>query len=383
MLKAIQAIRKHLGNEIVSVDADDLRRHGYSEWSPINSTLLPSAVVYPSTTDQVSLVARLCHRYKIPMMPYAGGSSLEANFATLRPGICVDLSNMVQILAFHEDDMDVVVQAGILWTTLNGEIEHSGLFFPLDPGPMARIGGMIGTSCSGTNAVRYGTMKDWVINLTAVLSDGRVIKTRRRPRKSSAGYNLTNLFIGAEGTLGFVTEATLKLAVIPEETSVAILHFEDISEAARAATKVMRAGVPIAAMEVVDDAYMRTANGVSRDGSQWEELPTMFIKFAGTRAMVDDNIQSVELLTDPHRTGPFRFAKSAEEEAQFWSVRKDALPNILSLRSEELRAFLTDVAVPLSRLPDIMSSCRKHTDDLGLFACSVAHVRLNAKIVSP
>jgi D-lactate dehydrogenase (cytochrome) len=174
--------------------------------------------------------------------------------------------------------MDVVVQPSVPWMSLNEQIKESGLFFPVDPGPSARIGGMVGTSCSGTNAVRYGTMKDWVINLTVVLADGTIIKTRRRPRKSSAGYNLTNLFIGSEGTLGLVTEITLKLAVIPQETSVAVVTFPTIRDAAAAASKVMRAGVPVAAMEIMDEVQMNVINRSGSTPKKWKEVPTMFFK---------------------------------------------------------------------------------------------------------
>ena len=173
----------------------------------------------------------------------------------------------------------MVVQPSVPWMTLNDTIKGEGLFFPIDPGPSARIGGMVGTNCSGTNAVRYGTMKDWVINLTVVLADGTIIKTRKRPRKSSAGYNLTNLFIGSEGTLGHVTEITLKLTVVPQETSVAVVTFPTIRDAAAAAGKIMRTGVPVAAMEVMDEVQMRVINQTGVTGRKWKESPTMFFKY--------------------------------------------------------------------------------------------------------
>ena len=185
---------------------------------------------------------------------------------------------MDKVLALHEDDLDVVVQPALGWMNLNDQIKGSGLFFPVDPGPSAMIGGMVGTSCSGTNAVRYGTMKDNVVNLTVVLADGTVIKTRGRPRKSSAGYNLTGLFIGSEGTLGIVTEVTLKLSVIPQETSVAVVDFPTIRDAANAASRIMRAGVAIGAMEIMDDVQMRVVNQGGSTNRTWKEAPTMFFK---------------------------------------------------------------------------------------------------------
>lgn len=189
------------------------------------------------------------------------------------------MSRMNKVLAFHEDDMDVVVQPGVNWVDLNNSIANSGLFLPLDPGPSAHIGGMIATNCSGTNAMRYGTMKDWVINLTVVLADGTIMKTRHRPRKTSAGYNLNALFTGSEGSLGIITEATLKLAVIPESLSVATVAFPTVRDAATAASRFMRDGVPMAALELMDETQMKIINqNGGAGGRMWSELPTLFLK---------------------------------------------------------------------------------------------------------
>lgn len=235
---------------MISTDPEDLKAHGYSEWSSTNIDSLPVAVAYPKTTEDVSRIAQICNTYRVPVIPFSGGSSLEGNFSAPYGGISVDFIFMDKILDFHQGDMDVVVQPSVSWMELNEELakRQSGLFFPVDPGPSARIGGMVGTNCSGTNAVRYGTMKDWVINLTVVLADGTIIKTKRRPRKTSAGYNLNSLFVGSEGTLGLVTEITLKLAVLPQEFSVAVVTFPTIRDAASAAASVMRAGIQVAAM---------------------------------------------------------------------------------------------------------------------------------------
>ena len=213
---------------------------------------------------------------------------------------------MDQIIKFNKDDMDVVVQPSVSWMSLNDELSTSGLFFPVDPGPSAKIGGMVGTNCSGTNAVRYGTMKDWVINLTVVLADGTIVKTKRRPRKTSAGYNLNSLFVGSEGTLGLVTEITLKLAVIPQEFSVAVVTFPTIRDAASAAAGVMHAGVPVAAMEIMDEVQMRVVNlsGATKPRS-WKELPTLFFKFSGTKAGVRENIGLVKAIAKAHKGGDF------------------------------------------------------------------------------
>lgn len=213
------------------------------------------------------------------MVPFGAGSSVEGNFSSPHSGICIDLSRMDSIVAFHPDDLDVVVQAGVNWTELNGKIRDSGLFLPLDPSPTAQIGGMIATNCSGTNALRYGTMKDYVLSVTAVLADGTVIKTRRRPRKTSAGYNLTALFTGSEGTLGIVTEATLKLAIIPHKESVATATFASVKDAVSAAGTMVRGGINLAALELMDDVQMRVVNmSGGAGGRKWEEDPTLFIK---------------------------------------------------------------------------------------------------------
>lgn len=213
------------------------------------------------------------------MVPYGAGSSVEGNFSSPFSGICIDVSGMNKIVEFHPEDMDVVVQPGVNWVNLNNEIKDTGLFLPLDPSPTALIGGMVSTNCSGTNAMRYGTMKDYVLNLTVVLADGSVIKTRRRPRKNSAGYNLTALFTGSEGTLGIVTEVTLKLAIIPSHFSVATATFSSVKEAASAACQMMRKGVPLAALELMDDVQMKVVNmSGGAGGRMWEEAPTLFLK---------------------------------------------------------------------------------------------------------
>lgn len=335
---------------------------------------MPVAVAYPKSTTEVSQIAKVCHKYQVPMIPYSGGSSLEANFSAPYGGMSIDFAYMDQILQLHEEDMDVVVQPSVQWMQLNEQIKGSGLFFPVDPGPTAKIGGMVGTNCSGTNAVRYGTMKEWVINLTVVLADGTIIKTRRRPRKSSAGYNLTGLFIGSEGTLGIVTEITLKLAVIPQETSVAVVTFPTIRDAAAAAAKIMRAGVPVAAMELMDDVQMSVVNRAGATGKVWKEVPTLFFKFSGTTAGVQDNIQVVRAIAEAHKSGEFEFAKDAQEKKKLWSARKESLWSMMALREKGLEVWSTDVAVPLSRLPDIIEKSKKEMDDLGLFASILGHI---------
>ncbi|KAJ9133336.1 D-lactate dehydrogenase [Coniochaeta hoffmannii] len=375
---ALKEIRHQLGEEdIISTDPEDLHAHGYSEWSSSNPEGLPVAVAYPRSTAQVSAIARIANKYRIPIIPYSGGSSLEGNFSAPYGGISVDFAYMDKIIQFNKDDMDIVVQPSIGWQDLNEQLSKmgSGLFFPIDPGPSAKIGGMIGTNCSGTNAVKYGTMKDWVINLTVVLADGTVIKTRRRPRKSSAGYNLNGLFVGSEGTLGLVTEATLKLTVIPEDLSVAVVTFPTIRDAASAAAEVMQSGIPVAAMEIMDEVQMKVVNmGGATAPRVWKETPTLFFKFSGTKAGVKENIAQVQRIAKANKGGSFEFAKDAREQKLLWSARKESLWSMLALRKDGEEVWSTDVAVPFSRLADIIEVSKKEMDDLGLFASILGHV---------
>lgn len=255
---------------------------------------------------------------------------------------------------------------------------------------------MISTNCSGTNAVHYGTMRDWVINLTVVLADGSVMKTRQRPRKCSAGYNLNGLFVGSEGTLGIVTEATLKLAVLPENYSVAVVPFETIHDAVSAATKVIQRGIPVAALELMDEAQMRIVNDASMTRPRvWKEKPTLFMKFAGSKAMLNETIEKVKQITSAHGSDSFEFARDEREQALLWSARKESLYSLLALRKEgeemcTLDIFIwncriallnlcqlsgnTDVAVPLSRLADVIVNSKEEAASLGLNACVKGHV---------
>ncbi|GFF22073.1 D-lactate dehydrogenase [cytochrome], mitochondrial [Aspergillus udagawae] len=372
--KAIAELRITLGDDAISTDEDELQQHGYSEWSSVNADRLPVAVAYPTCTEDVVKIAKVCHKYRMPMVPYSGGSSLEANFSAPYGGLTIDFAMMNEILEIHEDDMDIVVQPSIQWMELNEKIKDTGLFFPVDPGPSAMIGGMIGTNCSGTNAVRYGTMKDWVINLTVVLADGRVMKTRRRPRKTSAGYNLTGMFVGSEGTLGIVTEATLKLAPIPEQTRVGVVAFPTIRDAASTAMQLIRKGIPVQCMEILDDVQMDVINRAGGTGRAWKTLPTLFFKFSGTKAGVSDSINLTRELAKSHNAASFEFARDDREAHDLWSARKQSLWSMMSLRKEGSEVWSTDVAVPISRLPDIIEISKKELDNLGLFASILGHI---------
>ncbi|CAK1364392.1 unnamed protein product [Cercospora beticola] len=377
MLKAANEIVTILGEDAVSFDEDVIEHHGRSDWSTSNTAVRPVAVVYPKTTEDVVAIARACNKHNVPIVPFGAGSSVEGNFSSPHSGICVDFTHMDQVIAFRPEDMDITVQPGVNWVDLNNKIAESGLFLPLDPSPTAQIGGMVATNCSGTNAMRYGTMKDWVVNLTVVLADGQVIKTRRRPRKTSAGYNLTSLFVGAEGTLGMVTEATLKLAPIPQDTSVAIVSFPTIKEAAIAASSIIRSGIQLAALEMMDDLQMQVVN---RHGSaavrkrKWLEEPTLFLKFSGTTDAIKSDVKRVGQLIKPHNPREFIFAKSEQEKQDLWAARKEALFTMVNTRPEGTEIWSTDVAVPLSRLTDIIEVTKQDCSSLGLFASVIGHV---------
>ncbi|KAJ5970639.1 FAD-linked oxidase C-terminal [Penicillium vulpinum] len=372
--KAINELRTKLGEDTISTEEDELQQHGFSEWSSLNAERLPVAIAYPKSTQEVSEIAKVCNKYRMPMIPYSGGSSLEANFSAPHGGMTIDFAFMNKVLEIHPDDMDIVVQPSIQWMDLNEQIKDTGMFFPVDPGPSAMIGGMVGTNCSGTNAVRYGTMKDWVINLTVVLADGRIIKTRRRPRKTSAGYNLTGMFVGSEGTLGIVTEATLKLAPLPEQTRVGVVAFPTIRDAASTAMQLIRKGVSVQCMEIMDDVQMDVINRAGGTGREWKVSPTLFFKFSGTVAGVADSIDLTTKIAQSNNAESFEFARDDREAHDLWSARKQSLWSMLALRKEGSEVWSTDVAVPISRLPDIIEISKKELVDLGLFASILGHI---------
>ncbi|CVL11561.1 probable D-lactate dehydrogenase (cytochrome) [Fusarium proliferatum] len=371
---AVEEIRKALGDDAVSIEDEILHSHGYSDWSTINIERLPVAVTFPKTTEEVAAIAKICHKRRVPMIPYSGGSSVEGHFSAPFGGVSVDFVNMNQILEMHSDDLNVVVQPSVPWMDLNEKIKDTGLFFPIDPGPSAQIGGMVGTNCSGTNAVKYGTMRDWVVNLTVVLSDGTILKTRRRPRKSSAGYNLNSLFVGSEGTLGFVTEATLKLAPIPEHTGIAVVTFPSVKAAATMAIEVIRRGIPISAVEILDEVLMSVINRMGATSRKWKEEPTLFFKFSGSDAVVKDSIIQVQTISKKHHANGFQYESDPEKQKALWSARKEALWSMMALRETDGHVWSTDVAVPLSRVSELIDTSKKELVELGLFGSILGHI---------
>lgn len=363
--------------ERVTTDSDELKRHGYSEWSTINIDRNPIAIVYPETTEEVSRIARICHKYKLPMIGFSGGSSLEGNFSAPHGGVCVDFTHMNKVIAIRPDDLDATVQPGVGWMDLNEQLKRDGinLFFPVDPGPIAKIGGMVSTSCSGTNCVRYGPMRDHIVNLTIVLADGTIVKTRGRPRKTSAGYNLNHLFAGSEGTLGLITEITIKLAVVPERVTVAVCNFPTIHNATSAAISIIRAGIPVHCVELMDDVQMWALNQAGSTRRKWPEQSTLFFKFSGSHAFVDEQISKAKEIAKSFDSGSFDFAKDEEEEHEIWSARKEVLWSTIALGPKDGKIYTTDVAVPISRLAELVEATKKDLVDSGvIFGSSLGHV---------
>lgn len=369
-----------LGEDRVSRDPADLLQHSGSDFQSYSwseDTAVPGhVIVYPLSTQEVSEVVKVCYRRRIPITPYSGGTSVEGQYIPDMGGVCVDFSMMDKILETNPVDLDCTVQPGLGWMELNQELAANNLFFPPDPGPGALIGGMVGTGCSGTNAARYGTMKDWVLSLTMVLADGTIVKTRQRPRKSSAGYDLTRLVIGSEGTLGLVTEVTLKLAVKHSHEAVAVCTFASIKDAARTVQAIISKGVPVAAVEILDDVQMSCINKAGLTRRKWAEQPSLFFKFTGnTDLMVQDAAKLTGEISKQQGSTSYLYAVDQEEREELWSARKNALWSVLALRTKPSdRVWTTDVAVPLSRLADIIEEAKLHIERSGLLGTIVGHV---------
>lgn len=359
-----------LGEDRVTLDEDELEQRG-KEMSGYATPSNPQVVVFPESTEHVADIMKIAHDRKIPVVPYAAGTSLEGHTVAIRGGICIDMKNMNQILAVNADDMDCVVQPGVGWMQLNDYCKQYNMFLGVDPGPGACIGGMCGTCCSGTNAVRYGTMKDQVLNLTVVLSDGSVIKTGQRARKSSAGYDLARLFVGSEGTLGVVTEATLRLRNVPEQMSMARVTFPSVHAACSAVIEILQKGVQLGAIEIMDEEMIKAVNMYSNLGLPAK--PTIFFKFTGTQSHVEDDIRIVKDITSHHTKEGYHFCRNQEESDELWGARKHAFWAAQTML-EDKEIMATDVAVPISKLADCIMETKKELDQSFLFAPIVGHV---------
>jgi D-lactate dehydrogenase (cytochrome) len=316
----------------------------------------PDAVVFPESTEEVRGIVNLCRRHKTPMIPYGVGTSLEGHVLAIHGGVCIDLSRMNRVLAVHEADLDSVVQAGVTRKQLNEHIRHTGLFFPVDPGADATLGGMAATRASGTNAVRYGTMRENVLALTVVLADGRVITTSRRSRKSAAGYELTRLFVGSEGTLGIITELTVRLYAVPEAMSAAVCSFQEIAGAVNTVIQTLQAGIPIARSEALCATTMKAINAYSKTG--YREQPTLFLEFHGTQAGVEEQARLVQDIAHENGGMDFEWTTKPEDRTRLWAARHQAYFACLQLRPGS-RAVSTDVCVPISRLTECIVETSK------------------------
>jgi len=352
--QSVVAELKTLLGERVSTSAAVREHHGKDEsYFPY---ALPDAVVYVKTTEEVRDVVNICRRHRVPMIPYGVGTSLEGHILAIEGGVTIDMSQMNQVLAVHEEDLDAVVQAGVTRKQLNEYIKHTGLFFPIDPGADATLGGMAATRASGTNAVRYGTMRENVLSLKVVLADGRVIQTSRRAKKSAAGYDLTRLLIGSEGTLGIITEVTVKLYPVQEAMSAAVCAFRTIDGAANTVIQTLQMGIPVARSELLCATTMAALN--KHNKLNYRESPTLLLEFHGTQASVVEQAKAVQEIARDNGGLDFQWATRPEERSKIWEARHNAYFACLQLKPGA-RALSTDVCVPISRLAECITETEK------------------------
>ena len=349
----IAALRAQFGDHLNTTQA--IREHHGKDESafPIAP---PDAVVFPQSKDECVAIVKLCAAHHTNIIPYGVGTSLEGHVLAIHGGVCVDMSRMNHILAVNIEDLDCTVQAGVTRKQLNQHLQHSGLFFPIDPGADATLGGMSATRASGTNAVRYGTMRENVLGLTVILADGRIIKTGGRSRKSAAGYDLTRLFVGSEGTLGLITEVTLRLYPQPEAASAATCTFPTIDAAVRTVIQTIQLGVPIARCELLDTLTIKAVNQHSKLGLR--EAPMLFCEFHGSPASVKEQAETVQAIAREQGGLDFVWATKQEDRTRLWQARHDAYPACLRLKPGG-RAMSTDVCVPISKLAECIAETNK------------------------
>ena len=331
----------------------------------------PDAVAFAASTDEVSEIVKVCARHKTPIIAYGTGTSLEGHIAALQGGVCVDVSGMNEVVQVNIDDMDVTVQPGVTRKQLNDFIRDTGLFFPVDPGADASLGGMTATRASGTSAVRYGTMRENVLSLTVVMADGRIVRTSRRARKSSAGYDLTRLMVGSEGTLGIICEVTLRLYGIPEAMSAAVVPFATLEGAVDTVIQTIQVGVPIARMELLDEVQMKAINDYS--GLTNAVQPTLFMEFHGSEAGVVEQAEMVQSLASDNGGEDFQWATKTEDRNKLWQARHDAAHAAGNMRPGA-SIWATDVCVPISRLAECIHETKKDIEGATMPCPIVGHV---------
>jgi D-lactate dehydrogenase (cytochrome) len=366
--EVVEKLKLRFG-ERLSTSAALREQHGHTTTWHKNEP--PDAVVFAQSTEEVAEVVRACAAARVPVIAFGTGTSLEGQINAPKGGICVDLSGMNRIIAVHAEDLDCTVEAGVTRVMLNDYLRDMGLFFPIDPGADASLGGMASTRASGTNAVRYGTMRENILNLTAVMPNGEIVHTGQRAKKSASGYDITHMLIGAEGTLGIITEVTLRLHGIPEAVSAGVCPFETLEGACNAVIATIQSGVPVARIELMDEVHVRASNAYSK--LTLKETPTLFLEFHGSPAGVAEQAETFGAIAEEYGGGPFDWATRTEDRNKLWTARHNSYFACCAAAPGK-RAFVTDVCVPISRLAECVLETKRDVDENGLFAPIVGHV---------
>ncbi|MTI02135.1 FAD-binding oxidoreductase [Roseibium sp. RKSG952] len=365
---AVGILKQRFGDRL-QTGAAIREQHGHTTTWIENQS--PDAVVFPHSTEEVSEIVKTCAAHKVPVIPFGTGTSLEGHVNAPAGGVSIDLSQMNKVLAVNASDLDCVVQPGVTREDLNTHLRDQGLFFPIDPGANASLGGMAATRASGTNAVRYGTMKDNILSLEAVMPDGQIIRTGQRAKKSSAGYDLTRLLIGAEGTLGIITELTLRLQGIPEAISSARCSFPTVDTACQAVMMTIQYGIPVARIELLDEMSVRAANAYS--GLDLPETPLLLLEFHGSETGAAEQAATFGQIAEEFGGTDFASTTTTEERNKLWQARHDMYWACLQLRPGA-RGISTDVCVPISQLAECVTAAQDKAAELGLLAPIVGHV---------
>lgn len=367
-MSVIGRLRELLGDRVSA--SESVREH-HSHGESWHAPGLPDFVVFPVTTEEVAAIVTVCAEHKRPIVAFGMGSSLEGHVNAIHGGVSIDLTRMTRVLRLSPEDLDITVEAGLTRLKLDAHLKNTGLMFPIDPGADATIGGMAATRASGTTAVRYGTMRENVLGLTVVLADGRVIKTGGRARKSSSGYDLTRLFVGSEGTLGVITELTLRLYGRPEAVRAAVCPFESMAGAANTVIQTIQLGIPVARIEIIDEAQLRVVNAYSK--TNYPLAPTLFFEFHGTSEIaVEDQIRSVEEIAREHGAKGFKWASSLEDRNTLWQARHNAYYATVASRPGA-RAWTTDICVPISHLAECIIETQADLTEANVIAPLVGH----------
>ncbi|XP_072951503.1 D-lactate dehydrogenase [cytochrome], mitochondrial [Typha angustifolia] len=365
----IEELRSFLQDNM-TLDYEERYFHGKPQSSFHKAVNVPDVVVFPRSEKDVQKIVVACNKYKLPIVPYGGATSIEGHTLAPHGGVCIDMSLMKKIKSVHVEDMDVVVEPGVGWIELNEYLKPYGLFFPLDPGPGATIGGMCATRCSGSLAVRYGTMRDNVINLQVVLANGDIVKTGSRARKSAAGYDLARLIIGSEGTLGVITEVTLRLQKLPSHSVVAMCNFPTVKDAADVAIATMLSGIQVSRVELLDEVQVKAINVANE--KTLPEVPTLMFEFIGTEAYALEQTLLVQKIVLEHNGSDFVFVEDPDAKKELWKMRKEALWACFAM-APDYEAMITDVCVPLSRLAECISKSKQQLDASPLICTVIAH----------